>query len=40
MLLRTLRWGGDEKEEKSYESWLSPIIRVNRTPKRMARARL
>lgn len=26
--------GGDETEEESYESWLSPIIRVDRTLKR------
>ncbi|KAH7360268.1 subtilisin-like protease [Rhexocercosporidium sp. MPI-PUGE-AT-0058] len=30
-LLRVLRWGGDPKKKESYQSWLSPVIRVKRS---------
>lgn len=29
-LLRVLKWGGDRDVEKDYQSWLSPVIRVNK----------
>ena len=38
-VLRILRWGGDYTKEDNYQSWLSPIIRVNRTLARKSKPR-
>ncbi|KAK2730911.1 subtilisin-like protease [Colletotrichum kahawae] len=31
VLVRALRWGGDVNDSSDYDSWLSPIVRVNIT---------
>lgn len=32
ILFRVLKWGQDAEDPESYESWLSPIARINYTP--------